>query len=248
MARMLIADDFGLGRRHDKVILDLLEERRIDGTSVMIDGEIAPEDRERLILVREKGALVGLHLNLTHGFSADAFHLPVGDLLRLCLTGRVTDRAKQEFRRQADAFQAIFGFLPDYYDGHQHCHCFPGLAAVAADLPRAGASWMRLPLPASLGGLVLNIRSGGLKVALIAGFALLARRTFRKAGWPMNRDFSGFLRLDRPEDVARWMPELLKAAGDLMMVHPGAADDRSQCPGHAAQSRSVEADILRRRP
>ena len=28
---MLIADDFGLGRKHDKVILDLLEERRITG-------------------------------------------------------------------------------------------------------------------------------------------------------------------------------------------------------------------------
>ena len=107
---------------------------------------------------------------------------------------------------------------------------------------------MRLPLPASPGGLALNIRSGGLKVALIAGFALLARRTFRKAGWPMNRDFSGFLRLDRPEDVARWMPRLLKASAGLMMVHPGSADDRSQCPGHAAQSRAVEADILRRRP
>lgn len=245
---MLIADDFGLGRRHDKVILDLLEERRIDGTSVMIDGGIDPADRERLRLARESGALVGLHLNLTHGFDAGTFHLPVGRLLRLCLAGRLPEQAAHEFRRQADAFRAAFGFLPDYYDGHQHCHCFPGLAALAADLPRAEGSWMRLPLPASLGGLVRNIRSGGPKVALIAGFALLARRTFRKADWAMNDDFSGFLRLDRPEDVARWMPELLEASTGLMMVHPGAADDRSQCPGHAPQSRSVEADILRRRP
>lgn len=32
------------------------------------------------------------------------------------------------------------------------------------------------------------------------------------------------------------------------LVHPGAADDRSQCPGHDARSRAVEADMLRRRP
>lgn len=244
---MLIADDFGLGRQHDKVILDLLEEQRIHGTSVMIDGEIDPQDRERLRLAREKGALVGLHLNLTHGFCAEALHLPVGELLWLCLTGRAPEQTKHEFRRQAEAFRDAFGFLPDYYDGHQHCHCFPGLAALAAELPRPDTGWMRLPLPATLRGLALNIRSGGPKVALIAGFALLARRSFRKAGWSVNSDFSGFLRLDKPEDVARWMPELLEASKGLMMVHPGSADDRSQCPGHDSQSRSVEADILRRR-
>lgn len=245
---MLIADDFGLGRQHDKVILDLLEERRIDGTSVMIDGVIDPLDRERLCLLREQGRLVGLHLNLTHDFGNGMFNRPVGELLRLCLTGRLPKAAKLEFSRQADAFRDVFGFLPDYYDGHQHCHCFPGLASQAAALPRSSTSWMRLPLPATFSGLVLNIRSGGPKVALIAGLALLARRTFRKAGWSTNADFSGFLKLDRPEDVTRWMPELLKASKGLMMVHPGSADDRSQCPGHAAQSRSVEADILRRRP
>ncbi len=245
---MLIADDFGLGRKHDKVILDLLEERRIDGTSVMIDGEIDPQDRERLCLLREKGTLVGLHLNLTHDFARGMFHMPVGALLRLCLTGRLPEQAKHEFARQADAFHAAFGFLPDYYDGHQHCHCFPGLAALAAALPRSKTGWMRLPLPATLAGLALNIRSGGPKVGLIAGLALLARRPFRKAGWPVNRDFSGFLKLDQPEEVARWMPVLLAASADLMMVHPGAADDRSQCPGHAPQSRAVETDLLRRRP
>lgn len=248
MARMLIADDFGLGRRHDTVILDLLETRRIDGTSVMIDGGIGPDEVRRLRLAREKGARVGLHLNLTHGFPDGAFHLPAGALLRLCLAGRMPEPARHAFSRQAEAFRAVFGFIPDYYDGHQHCHCFPGLAALAAELPRAPGSWMRLPLPATVGGLVLNMRAGGAKVALIAGLALAARRTFRRAGWAMNGDFSGFLRLDRPQDVARWMPALLEASAGLTMVHPGAADDPNQCPGHAPQSRAVEADILRRRP
>ncbi|GMB81728.1 ChbG/HpnK family deacetylase [Shinella zoogloeoides] len=245
---MLIADDFGLGRGHDKVILDLLEKRRIDGTSVMIDGDIDPLDMQRLCHAREKGAAVGLHLNLTHGFSGGNFHRPLGELLRLCLTGRLPQQAESEFRRQAEAFHGAFGFLPDYYDGHQHCHCFPGLSRLAAALPRETGTWMRVPLPGTFGGIALNLRSAGPKVALIMALAFLARRTFRKAGWPTNTDFSGFLALDRPQAVARWLPRLLNARADdtLLMVHPGRADDRSQCPGHAPQSRAVEAEILLR--
>lgn len=247
---MLIADDFGLGRGHDKVILDLLEKRRIDGTSVMIDGDIDPQDMQRLRHAREEGAVVGLHLNLTHGFSGRNFHQPLGELLGLCLTGRLPQQAKSEFQRQAEAFHDVFGFLPDYYDGHQHCHCFPGLSRLAAALPRESGTWIRVPLPRTIGGIILNLRSGGPKVALIMTLALLAGRTFRKAGWATNTDFSGFLPLDRPEAVARWLPRLLRARADdtLMMVHPGRADDRSQCPGHAPQSRSVEAEILYRQP
>lgn len=243
---MLIADDFGLGRKHDRVILDLLEERRIDGTSVLIDGAIDLQDMQRLRVARKNGAMLGLHLNLTHDFSAEARHLPVGELLRLCISGRLPENLKREFQRQARAFEDAFGFLPDYYDGHQHCHCFPGLASITAELPRSDKSWMRVPLPTTPGGFVLNIRSGGPKVTLIAGLAFFARRIFRKAGWPTNSDFSGFLRLDKPDAVAHWMPRLLKASRDLMMVHPGAANDRNQCTGHAPQSRAIEADLLRR--
>ncbi|WP_337184458.1 ChbG/HpnK family deacetylase [Shinella sp.] len=243
---MLIADDFGLGRGHDKIILDLLENRRIDGTSVMIDGEIDPKDLQHLCRLREQGAAVGLHLNLTHGFSGRNFHRPLGELLGLCITGRLPQQAKSEFYRQAEAFRTAFGFLPDYYDGHQHCHCFPGLGRLAAALPRENGTWMRVPLPRTLGGLWLNLRSGGPKVTVVMALALFAARTFRKTGWATNKDFSGFLPLDRPEAVARWLPRLLRARTDdtLMMVHPGRADDRSQCPGHAPQSRAVETEIL----
>ncbi|WLS09178.1 ChbG/HpnK family deacetylase [Shinella sumterensis] len=243
---MLIADDFGLGRDHDGVILDLLERGKIDGTSVMIDGDIEPRDIERLRQLRERGAAVGLHLNLTHDFSGRHFHRPVGDLLRLCLTGRLPQQAQGAFHRQAETFHATFGFLPDYYDGHQHCHCFPGLDRIAATLPREDRVWMRVPLPRTWAGRMLNMRAGGPKTVLVMILAHFAARTFRRAGWETNSDFSGFLPLDRPDAVARWLPRLLsaRAADTLMMVHPGSADDRSQCPGHAPQSRVVEAEIL----
>jgi chitin disaccharide deacetylase len=243
---MRIADDFGLGRQHDRIILDLLERRRLDGTSVMIDGDIAASDVERLRLMRSHGARIGLHLNLTHDFSEKAAHRGIGRLLLACLSGKLSEDITRAFQRQAEKFEAVFGFPPDYYDGHQHCHCLPGLDARAADLPHEAETWIRIPLPATLPGLVLNVRAGGPKVLLIATLAALAGRTFRKAGWATNRDFTGFLRLDRPIQVARWLPRLLASAprDGIVMVHPGSATDPAQCPGHAAESRGIEASIL----
>nr|WP_298104635.1 ChbG/HpnK family deacetylase [uncultured Shinella sp.] len=243
---MRIADDFGLGRQHDRIILDLIERGRLDGTSVMIDGDIAAEDAERLRVLRDRGAQVGLHLNVTHDFSGKAAHRGIGRLLRASLFGNVPQDIKSEFQRQSEKFQTIFGFVPDYYDGHQHCHCLPGFDARAASLPHRADTWIRVPLPATLTGLILNIRAGGLKVLLIAALAALAGRTFRKEGWTTNRDFSGFLRLDRPDQVRYWLPRLLAEAptDGVTMVHPGSATDPAQCPGHAAESRGIETSIL----
>src|SRR5690606_35013318 len=124
-----------------------------------------------------------------------------GKLILAGLSGRIPADVRSQFQRQAEAFRVAFGSLPDYYDGHQHCHCLPGLAALAARLPRAPATWIRVPLPATPAGLWRNLRAGGPKVSLIAAFAFAARRRFRASGWPANTDFSGFLRLDRPEPV-----------------------------------------------
>ena len=243
---MIIADDFGLGRLHDQVILDLIAAGRIDGTSVMVDGEMSGEAIAALRQLREGGAHVGLHLNLTRQFDGALPAMPLGALMKASLSGRLPPSFGADFQRQADRFVTLFGSQPDFYDGHQHCHCLPGLSAHAAALPGAGQAWMRVPLPARLPGFRLNVRAGGWKVVLIAALAMRARQHFRAAGFTVNRDFSGFLRLDEPTSVARWLPRLLAATAPdcLLMVHPGSPEDPAQCEGHAAKSRAVEAELL----
>ncbi|WP_176086472.1 ChbG/HpnK family deacetylase [Martelella sp. HB161492] len=244
---MIIADDFGLGRAHDAVILSLIEERQIDGTSVMVDGEMADRDIALLRDLRADGARVGLHLNLTHDFGGGSPTMPLGSLMKASLSGRLPAAFGADFERQTKRFADLFGSLPDYYDGHQHCHCLPGLSQCAAALPGAGTAWIRVPLPAKAAGLWLNMRAGGVKVAVIAALAWRARTHFRAAGFATNSDFSGFLRLDDPDAVAAWLPRLMAATeGGLIMTHPGAADDPVQCDGHAAQSREIEADVLKK--
>lgn len=243
---MIVADDFGLGRKHDAVILDLLEGGRIDGASVMIEGAIAPRDLARLRAARAGGARVGLHLNVTRGFVPGRPDVGMGRLLRSALLGRLPGRLDGAFARQAEAFIAAFGSCPDFYDGHQHCHCLPGLAEQAAALPRAPGCFLRVPLPRGAAGLARNLRSGGPKVALIGALAFRARAIFENRGWPVNGDFTGFLRLGDPAGVARWLPVLVghASADCLVMVHPGSETDPEQCAGHAAQSRAIEAACL----
>jgi len=244
--RLLIADDFGLGRKHDSAILSLIEAGRLDGTSVMINHAIAPADIARLQAARVSGAQIGLHLNLTQALPGMSAAWPLSTLLRPLLGADLLEAIRDSLVRQTDEFASLFGHLPDYYDGHQHSHCFPAIVPLVARLPAGSQTWIRIPLPSSWAGRWRNLRAGGVKGVLIMALAARARAVFRRAGWQVNSDFSGFLRLDDPASVRHWLPRLLSAAGPgcLVMLHPGDAGDEVQCDGHAPQSRSCETQIL----
>lgn len=241
-----IADDFGLGRKHDRVILSLIEAGRLDGTSVMVNDAIAPADIARLSAARDAGAQIGLHLNLTQNLPGVSAVWPLSQLLRPALNPSLLEAIRGSLHRQAEQFVALFGRLPDFYDGHQHCHCYPAIVPLAAGLPSQPKIWIRVPLPSTWAGRWLNLRAGGIKGILIMALAARAKGVFRRAGWQVNVDFSGFLRLDDPAKVRHWLPRLLSAAGPdcLVMLHPGDAGDEVQCYGHAPQSRGCETQIL----
>jgi len=247
---MRIADDFGLGRGHDQVILSLLETGTLDGTSVMTGDAMRPEDVARLRTLRAHGAKVGLHLNLTQVIPGNHTVWPLSALMRPRLNAPMLDEINASLSRQVDAFVDLFGSLPDYYDGHQHCHCFPAIVPLVTRLPYKTETWVRAPLPATWAGRWLNVRAGGVKVLVIMAFAARARSAFIKAGLKTNRDFSGFLRLNNPSSVQRWLPRLLfQAKPDcLIMLHPGDDTDQMQCAGHASGSRTIEARILMESP
>lgn len=242
----VIADDFGLGRGHDAVILRLLRAGKLAGTSVMVDGDITERDLAHLRELRRDGRQIGLHLNLTHGFGG--MQKPsIGALLKMAFTGRLPDTIAPDLMRQSERFADLFGDAPDFYDGHQHCHCLPGIARHVRDLPRSSTTWIRVPLPSGR-GLWRNTASGGTKTVVIATMAWAARRIWCRAGWQVNDSFSGFLKLHSADMVARDLPQILATAqdGDLIMTHPGDPRDPDQCPDHAPQARAIEAQLLDR--
>ncbi|MCX2698663.1 ChbG/HpnK family deacetylase [Ochrobactrum chromiisoli] len=243
---MRIADDFGLGRGHDRIILSLLESGRLDGTSVIIGDAMEPEDIYRLRELRVGGVKVGLHLNLTETVPGGGPVWRLSQLLKPISGTQFLDQIKASLIWQIDVFVTLFGSLPDYYDGHQHCHCFPAITPLVTRLPYRDNAWVRVPLPATWAGRWLNFRAGGAKVLIIMALAARARTIFVKAELQINRDFSGFLRLDEPSSVRRWLPRLLSemAPECLMMLHPGDDADPMQCAGHGPASRAIEAQIL----
>lgn len=243
---MRIADDFGLGRAHDRVILSLLETGRLDGTSVMMSSALKSDDIAKLQELRRNGIKIGLHLNLTEELPGTGPKWPLPQILRPMLSKQTLDAISKSLSEQTTAFIELFGSPPDYYDGHQHCHCFPSIAPLVSRLPYGPSTWVRAPLPATLQGIWLNFRAGGAKTLLIMAFAARAKRLFIRAGLQTNIDFSGFLRLDDPANVRQWLPRLLSSAGPqcLIMLHPGDDTDPMQCKGHAPASRSIEAKIL----
>lgn len=247
---MRIADDFGLGRGHDRIILSLLESGRLDGTSVMIGDALKPEDVYCLRKLRASGAKVGLHLNLTQPVPGSGPVWRLSQLLKPISAPQFLDQIKMSLTGQVNAFVMLFGSLPDYYDGHQHCHCFPTIAPLVAYLPYGNETWVRVPLPATWAGRWLNFRAGGAKVLVIMALAARTRAIFASAGLRTNHDFSGFLRLDDPSSVRRWLPRLLAQMTPdcLLMLHPGDEADPMQCAGHAPPSRAVEAKLLSESP
>ena len=243
---MRIADDFGLGRLHNSVILSLLKAGHLDGTSVMVHGSLANDDIEQLVALRKRGVQIGIHLNLTQPFAESNAVWTFFSLVQPFMNTRQCDAIEKELENQVQRFVHLFGHLPDYYDGHQHCHCFPTIAPLIEHLPFTDQIWVRMPLPSDWSGRWLNIRAGGGKVLVILALSVWARTIFRRAGLKMNDDFTGFLQLSNPTAVRRWLPRLLAKAGSncLIMVHPGDANDDMQCTGHDPLSRIYEAEIL----
>ncbi len=139
------ADDFGANERTSDPVIELFAERLLSSTSAMV----RMRDTARAAkLASERGIPVGLHLNLTLPFAADAIPGPVRERqLRLteifgAESWREETRERPDGRLLADviadqleSFRENFGD-PTHLDGHHHVHTHPAvLEHLPAELP-----------------------------------------------------------------------------------------------------------------
>ena len=233
---VLCADDFGLSDGVNAAILALIAQGRLSATSCMTTLPGWRAGAPALAAFRDRVA-VGLHLNLTEGPAAR----PLAAVMRRSLLGRLPEsEIAAEVELQLDNFEAAFGAPPDFVDGHQHVHAFPGvrgpLAAVLARRYGRHAPWVRDPRP-PLGG--HDARAKALVLRLMArGFGhALARAEIRR-----SRHFAGLYSLDARADFARLMAGWLHGLpeGALVMCHPGQAGDAVEL----ARTRAAETAYL----
>ncbi|HLI65654.1 MAG TPA: ChbG/HpnK family deacetylase [Caulobacteraceae bacterium] len=239
---VVCADDYGGEPGTSAVIRGLIEARRINATTCLVQADGWKDEAHalRTSVHAARGAAVGLHLNLTEPLAGAAHAVaPISAHLARALvpTRREIDAAHAAFRAQWDAFVAGFGRAPDFIDGHEHVHLFPG--------PRAAL--LRLASEVGFHGWLRQCRTssnrGNGKRLVLDPFSRGFERAARAAGFATNPGFGGLRHFDPREDMlALWREDLAAmTAGGLLMTHPGAdGEDR------AGGCRAREADLLAR--
>ena len=242
----LIADDYGLGELHNQAICKLLSIGAIDGSSVMIE-LCSTAAAHELLVAKSQDQKIGLHFNLTYptkSFSDPASRNSLMLSLPLCIG---CAEVKLRLEQQWQLFIELFGFAPDYIDGHEHVHQFIGVQGVVAGFAKSKS------VPVRSTKLLPPVN--GLKNRVIDLLGRTFKRKAHSLGVATNDWFLGVLPLNRPLEAEIELRDQLVSAYQFakdnpsqtltMMVHPGSAEDSSQVEGHAAEMRSVEYRVLK---
>jgi predicted glycoside hydrolase/deacetylase ChbG (UPF0249 family) len=234
----LCADDYGISPGVNRAIRDLIENGRLNATSVMVVGPAIGRDDVNALKGSVKAnprCAIGLHATLTAPFRPLTMHfrpteggqfLPHARLLRRGFAGRLDfEVVHTELTVQLKTFADLFGCAPDFVDGHQHVQLYPGvrkafLAAVKEAAPNAwirqcgrDRPWMqRLDSPKAF---VLDVLS--------AQF----RKRAARAGLTFNPAFAGAYDFSKRPEFGALMRQFLQGMPEagVVMCHPGIVDD-----------------------
>jgi chitin disaccharide deacetylase len=256
---ILCADDFAMTEGISEGILSLAENGRLSATSAIVTTTLWPQIASRAVFLRERLAL-GLHLNLTFGAPLGVMPIlaPRGvlpsarNLVLRAVAGRIQRiEIAAEIERQLDRFEAAAGSPPDFVDGHHHVHVLKGvreaLIEVLARRYNPGEMLLRDPSDRLLRIVRRRVAVGkALSVAVMAfGFARLATAS----GFLLNSGFSGystFGRIPFAQEFGRFL--ISPGSRQMVMCHPGFADDTPAIGDSIINRRLEEYRILSARP
>ncbi|MCW8387000.1 ChbG/HpnK family deacetylase [Fluoribacter dumoffii] len=222
----LCADDFGLHSGVSKGILTLAHKGRLSAVSCMVNMPGFKPYAQELSALR-KQIKIGLHFNLTEGYlvsQPEKLCFSLHELLiKTHMRSLKTSLIAKEFLAQLEQFTTIMGQPPDFIDGHQHVHQFPGVRQVilnlyAQKLKSYGTS-IRSTWPS------INVSQSQFKAKVLAftgGKALL--KHLIRSGIPHNRYFSGVYDFAPDANYRKLFREWLRSTKDntLIMCHPAA--------------------------
>ncbi|WP_068087911.1 ChbG/HpnK family deacetylase [Polycladidibacter stylochi] len=228
---LYIADDYAYTPEATAGILDLMRAGKVHGTSCMTASPYWPVHAHALknLCEENKGLQAGLHITLSGSwFGALESSLwkggfPTMERLLLTSLARQLDSTEiaTEVRAQLEAFVSVFGRLPDYVDGHQHCHVFPQIRSVVlTELHKAQfTGWVR-----HCGGPIRNILQRPFKVkALILNHLSNAMLRINREAFATNKDFCGLYDFAPSSDFEGLLQTWTRFEDDacILMCHPG---------------------------
>lgn len=242
---IVCGDDFGMNADIDEAMISLAALGRMSAVSCLTLGPTFLANAARLAKLDID---LGLHLNLTEALSDGAQAMPsLSRLIMRAYAGRL-DAAwvDAQLERQFDAFEAAFGRMPDYVDGHQHVHQLPvvrqRLLALLKRRYGGRMPWLRQTAPGMLSGIPLKETFKAHVIGAL-GAAALGRDAARD-GLRTNRRMLGVYGF---EGGKRHYADLLQnwlvnaCDGDLLMCHP-AKDSSGDCA--MSRQRRAEYEVL----
>ncbi len=252
----VIADDYGLSPGVNRAIRELIALGKLTGTSCMTLFPEWADEAAALKSLCDKGlAEAGLHMTLTD-FAPLSGKGPLGgdamptlaNLLKANAGGQVsTSAVEKELDVQLDAFEAHFGRMPAYLDGHQHVHFLPavrGWLEKSRDRLTAGGNrpWLR-GSPAIFAAPGWKMKS---KAAIAFWLARGFDREMKSLGYSVRGPLLGFYNWRDPENFPPAFSALTaRQAGGLVMCHPGYVDQTLQSRDQFVDGREMELAVIK---
>ena len=235
-------DDFGMHDGVNQAALELGAAGRVSAVGCMVDGPAWREGAPAMQIALKGKLDIGLHLDFTEPWRGGQARRSHPALVLAAYAGRVSPaHARDEVRRQLDAFEDGAGMAPDFVDGHQHVHQLPAIREALIDELRQRypqqRPWIRNTAPPAHGRFQL-------KPAIIGmlGNAALERLA-RAGGFRQNRHLLGVYGFDGDaaayrQRVCGWLAQAQDH--DLLMCHPAAGGSDA-----LARARRIEYEFLR---
>ncbi|MCL9685472.1 ChbG/HpnK family deacetylase [Legionella maioricensis] len=222
---VLCADDFGLNSGVSQGILKLVQMRRLSAVGCMTNmPDFNLHAKDLCALKRE--VQTGLHFNLTEGYFLSEPERPCFSLNNLLIKSHLhllnLDLIAKEFNAQLDHFIQMMGEMPDFIDGHEHVHQFPGIRRVILDIYeqriKPHRAWIRSTYPSIT---IFKYWFKGMILAMAGGRKLHAE--LKKLTIPHHHYFAGVYDFapdaDYPALFKHWLT--LVPSDTLIMCHPG---------------------------
>lgn len=254
---VLCADDYGISPGVNEAIRDLIARGRINATSAMVVApSLTPTEATALTALKRDAPhlQIGLHFTLTAPFRPvsetygplrdDAFLSLPATLGRALIARFDRDRIAHELRAQIAAFSQIFGYLPDYVDGHQHVQIFPQVRDAALSVTRdmLPGAWMR-----QCGRITpLSTRLADRKGMLLDIMSTQFRKRAAASSIAVNPAFAGSYDFGSDPDFATLFAKFLDGLPEnsVVMCHPGFVDDELKALDPLTNLREREHSFL----
>lgn len=237
MKIILCADDFGLNSAVCLGLLKLVENHRLSAISCMTNQPDFAVHAPNLLALNSP-VQIGLHFNLTEGVFLSNKQQPCFGLNKLLMKSHLRllslKNIAQEFNAQLDAFIDLVGRVPDFIDGHQHVHQFPGIRQVVLEAYnrrlRPHGTYLRSTFPA------LDLKQYRYKTKVLAmtgGRALRAQ--LNALNIPHNSSFGGVYDFAKQANYRALFRQWLAQASEntLIMCHPGQDEGPCDVIGYA---------------